>query len=394
LTSNETKILIVGGPTAAIGDALRTCVENALIDAALSADAALEHLRELALSGRETPLYDVAIVDDAAAGIVTHLAEILPTAPIVVVGSAVARLDPLKDGVVARTPDLLAYLPEIVRLHVARQRLHAEIHRQRRELEELAARDELTGLFNRRRFNEALELETERSLRFHRPVTLLLVDLDNLKGINDTHGHMGGDAALRHVAFCLRQETRRFETAARLGGDEFAVLLVDTNFDVGRQVAEKLRRAVTETQIATVGAVSISTGVASMPAHADSAAELVHVADQALYEAKGLGRNRVVVSREALQQREGDRHPIRFRIVIRGRNNSGERFTEETETELVSRRGARLLSSHAVASGETIELSTPFHSRALTATVTACYRGADNRMRIGFKLVDPPRWGA
>ena len=98
--------------------------------------------------------------------------------------------------------------------------------------------------------------------------------------------------------------------------------------------------------------------------------------------------------REVLQQREGDRHPIRFRIVVRGRNNRGERFTEETETELVSRRGARLVSSHAVASGETIELSTPFHSRALTATVTACYRGADNRMRIGFKLVDPPRWGA
>ena len=237
MSDNKTKILVIGADAAAVGNALQTSLPDARVDVALSVHDALEKLRILALSGDETPFYDIAVVEETAAEIVAQLGEILPTAPIVLLGAPVARLDPLKDGSVPRTADMLAHLPEIVRLHVDRQRLHAEIHRQRRELEELAALDDLTGLFNRRRFNEALELEADRALRFHRPITLLLVDLDALKLVNDTHGHPGGDAALRHVAFCLRREIRRFETAARIGGDEFAVLLVDTNFDAGRQVA-------------------------------------------------------------------------------------------------------------------------------------------------------------
>ena len=279
-----------------------------------------------------------------------------------------------------------------MRLAVEKHRLVREIDRQRQQLTELASRDDLTGLANRRRFTEALENEVDRANRFHRPVTLILFDLDALKLINDTHGHPVGDQALRHIGTCLRSEIRRFEVAARLGGDEFAVLLVDTNFDQGRIVADKLRRRIAGASVGPIGQVTISAGLASLPAHAESASELVRIADEALYEAKRHGRNRVVLSRKIRRERDGERHRVRFKLQVAGRNNRGETFTEETETELISRRGARIVSSHTVATGEQIELRTPFHGRPLVAQITSCYRGVDNRWHVGFKLVDPPRW--
>ncbi|MCC6743178.1 MAG: hypothetical protein IT175_04890, partial [Acidobacteria bacterium] len=110
-------------------------------------------------------------------------------------------------------------------------------------------------------------------------------------------------------------------------------------------------------------------------------------------EAQTKGRNRVVVSRNIRRERSGERQPIRFKVVVEGRDNHGAAFSEETETELVSRCGARILLSHSMSTGETIQLRTPFHDRVLTAQVTACYKGLDNRLRAGFKLIDPPKWG-
>jgi diguanylate cyclase (GGDEF)-like protein len=296
--------------------------------------------------------------------------------------------------VVAKTRDYACHLPSIVRLNAERSRLLGEIESQRRQLLEIAGSDELTGLANRRRFNEVLDLEVERAQRFHRALTLVLFDLDALKLVNDTHGHPGGDAAIRHIALCLKAEIRRYEVAARIGGDEFAVLLVDTNFDQGRFVAEKLRSRIADATVPGIGQVTISAGVAAIPAHAQTAPELVRIADQALYEAKRAGRNRVAVSRDVREERSGERHPIRFRVVVSGRDTLGETFSEETETELVSRQGARIVSTRTVAAGEKIRLRTPFHAAPLTARVTACYRGLDERWHVGFKLVDPPKWGA
>ena len=205
---------------------------------------------------------------------------------------------------------------------------------------ELASRDELTDLANRRRFNETIDLEVERANRYHRPITLVLFDLDSLKTVNDTHGHPTGDAAIRHIGACLRSEIRRFEVAARVGGDEFAVLLVDTNFDAGRIVAEKLRKENRRCANSTRRHRDRSAGVASLPAHAITSSDLVRIADEALYEAKNSGRNRVVVSRSLRQERDGERHPVRFKIVVAGKDSAGRDFTEETETELISRRGS------------------------------------------------------
>jgi diguanylate cyclase (GGDEF)-like protein len=406
VTEERLVVLVVestGAGALTLREALGRHSPHARVDVAHSGAEAIALLERLAVAGTPPPLYDAAVVtlsdcERAPLTFVAELVEILPGVPVIVV------VPPAADGVagellrtgaaevVYETDQYALNLASVVRLAVEKGRLAIEIERQRHQLLELASRDELTNLANRRRFNEAIDLEVERAHRFHRPLTLILFDLDALKLINDTHGHPAGDVALRHVASCLRSEIRRFEVAARLGGDEFAVLLVDTNYDQGRVVAEKLRRRIADAVVPPVGQVTISAGVASLPAHAESATELVRISDQALYEAKHGGRNRVVLSRNLVQERDGDRHPVRFRVVVTGRNSHGESFTEETETELISRRGARIVSAHTVATGEQIELRTPFHERPLTAQITSCYRGADNRWRIGFKLVDPARW--
>jgi diguanylate cyclase (GGDEF)-like protein len=384
-------------------DALGRHASKARVDLCRTAADALDRLQHSATGSGELVTYDAALVNVGNCGMVpatfiTQLTEIMPGTPIVALvppDSGDAGQEALRNGAdeaVAFGPGAAEHVALVVRLVVEKRRLVREIDRQRVQLTELASRDDVTGLANRRRFNEALENEVERANRFHRPLTLVLFDLDALKLINDTYGHPVGDAALRHIGICLRTEIRRFEVAARIGGDEFAVLLVDTNFDQGRLVAEKLRRRIAGASVGPIGQVTISAGLASLPAHAESPSELVRIADEALYEAKRQGRNRVVLSRKIRKERDGDRHRVRFKLLVAGRNNHGESFTEETETELISRRGARIVSSHTLATGEQIELRTPFHGRPLVAQITSCYRGVDNRWHVGFKLVDPTRW--
>jgi diguanylate cyclase (GGDEF)-like protein len=407
LTEDTLSVLLVEGSGAdaeTFRESLRAQSPSARVEVSPSSDDALAFLERLARSGARPPFFGAAVVnlsfcERPPLTLLAELSEIMPGIPVVVVvppEAEAVRSDAMRAGaaeVVHATPGFAVHAATIVRLVLEKGRLQVEIEEQRHQLLELASRDEVTGLANRRRFNETLDLEVERAHRFHRPATLVLFDVDGLKPINDTHGHPVGDAALRHIATCLRSEIRRFEVAARLGGDEFAVLLVDTNFDQGRLVADKLRRHIAAVPVPPAGLVTISAGVASVPAHAETPNELVRIADEALYEAKNSGRNRVVLSRKLRQQRDGERHPVRFKIVFAGRNNRGEPFTEETETELISRRGARIVSKQTVATGERIELRTPFHGRPLVAQITSCYRGADNRWRVGFKLVDPPKWG-
>ncbi len=374
------------------------------IEVGHSAAEAFGILETMSRSGAMSPLFDAVAIELSCCerpplSLLAELVEIVPGAPIVAVvphdqnGVRIEAMQAGADVVVIASQGFGTNLASVVKLTVEKSRLRAEIERQRHQLLELASRDELTDLANRRRFNETIDLEVERANRYHRPITLVLFDLDSLKTVNDTHGHPTGDAAIRHIGACLRTEIRRFEVAARVGGDEFAVLLVDTNFDAGRIVAEKLRKRIADVPIPPAGTVTVSAGVASLPAHAITSSDLVRVADEALYEAKNAGRNRVVVSRSLRQERDGERHPVRFKIVVAGKDSAGRDFTEETETELISRRGARVVSRHSPRVGERLTLRTPFHGRPLSATVTSCYRGADNKLRFGFKLLDPPRWG-
>jgi len=160
-------------------------------------------------------------------------------------------------------------------------------------LEDLSFKDPLTDVYNRRYFMVRLEEESKRHTRFSEPVSLVLLDLDHFKDINDEFGHRAGDEALKEVARLLQRHSRNFTVVTRYGGDEFAILLVNTSKAGGIIYAERIREMV-ETHEFAHGAVTVSLGVASLPEDADNGEDLVHAADGAMYTAKRAGRNRVV----------------------------------------------------------------------------------------------------
>lgn len=175
-------------------------------------------------------------------------------------------------------------------------------------LSDAAHRDALTGLLNRRGFDEALSLELERVHRGGRPLSLLIVDLDHFKQVNDRFGHQAGDQALVRVTNALGVSQRRIDTSARIGGEEFAVLMPDTDERGAFAVAERLRGEIAGSVGEGSPRLTVSVGVASFPAHAQDAEGLVRAADSALYVAKSLGRDRVVLhSAEVLRVLSAER---------------------------------------------------------------------------------------
>jgi diguanylate cyclase (GGDEF)-like protein len=169
------------------------------------------------------------------------------------------------------------------------------------KLKDLANTDELTGLANRRHFMESLQREIERARRYNSALSLVLLDLDHFKRVNDTHGHAAGDDVLRETASILREVCRDVDEAARIGGEELALLLPETNAAGARVMAERVRRRIEQTALASpAGAayeVTASFGVASLDEEIDTPDRLLQASDAALYRAKEAGRNRVVVGR-------------------------------------------------------------------------------------------------
>jgi diguanylate cyclase (GGDEF)-like protein len=170
-------------------------------------------------------------------------------------------------------------------------------------LRRLATRDELTGLANRREYDRILSEEEERARRFGQPLGLVIVDLDRFKAVNDTHGHVAGDAVLREAARRVAASVRTVDRAARIGGEEFALILVQTGAESALEVARRAIGAVAREPIDAGGglmlAVTASAGAAELPADGATAAELFAAADRALYAAKERGRNRAVAAGEA-----------------------------------------------------------------------------------------------
>ena len=160
-------------------------------------------------------------------------------------------------------------------------------------LSQMASTDELTQLANRRRFTEALRRELGRARRTGLPLSLILVDVDHLKKVNDTFGHPSGDAAIRHVASALKEGRRDTDVVARFGGEEFALLLPGTDHLGATKAAERVRVRLSTTLVDAVGQVTASMGVATWPQDGATEERLVWVADQRLYSAKEGGRNRV-----------------------------------------------------------------------------------------------------
>lgn len=166
-------------------------------------------------------------------------------------------------------------------------------------LNRMAVTDPMTGLFNRRRFNRALQDEIERAQRFAEPVALLILDIDKFKSINDTYGHAAGDEVIKGVAEVLREVTRSVDVVSRIGGEEFSVILPKTAKREGIQVAEKIRKEMEKRRFElgkTSRNVTISLGVSVFPQDGTEAETLMNCADDNLYRAKEEGRNRCVAS--------------------------------------------------------------------------------------------------
>ncbi|MEC7815627.1 MAG: sensor domain-containing diguanylate cyclase [Pseudomonadota bacterium] len=169
------------------------------------------------------------------------------------------------------------------------------------ELEEMATRDPLTGLFNRREFTRVLNEELERANRYERPMALLWIDFDRFKDINDTWGHAAGDAVLCDVSHTLLDSVRSVDTVGRIGGEEFVVVLPELDVEEAREAAERLRIRVREQPVSLDSGhdvnLTISIGVAVYPDHGHSADALCAAADKAMYRAKNQGRDCVTMAK-------------------------------------------------------------------------------------------------
>jgi len=197
----------------------------------------------------------------------------------------------------------------------------------RETLRLLSVRDPLTGLFNRRFMQESLERELRRGARSSRPLGGILLDIDHFKQFNDSYGHEAGDIVLRELGGFLQSQIRGEDIACRVGGEEFLLILPDTPLDVTRQRAEKLREASKRVSIQyggrPLGVITLSMGVVEFPAHGTTCDVILRSADDALYQAKAQGRDRVVVAKPIDRQQRLDSLVV---SVLGNQARNGRRF--------------------------------------------------------------------
>jgi diguanylate cyclase (GGDEF)-like protein len=220
--------------------------------------------------------------------------------PLVAHGETVGLLYLQRLGTAASAPggsiapesklQLASALGEEVSLALANLKLRDTLRQQ-------SLRDPLTGLYNRRFLEEYLVHERVRATRKNRPLSVIMLDIDHFKRVNDTFGHDAGDAVLRRMGLVLQGHVRGSDIACRIGGEEFALLLPEASLVIAYQRAERILDTVRHLQIKhrgqTLGAITVSLGVAAFPKHGDTPEALIRAADQALYQAKQGGRNKL-----------------------------------------------------------------------------------------------------
>jgi diguanylate cyclase (GGDEF)-like protein len=210
-----------------------------------------------------------------------------------------ASLRTIRDPRTGVPTGILNNVREITQRKIAEQQLAEAYH----AVEELAITDALTGLANRRHFDQYLTTEWRRGMRERSPLSLVLIDADLFKSYNDTYGHLRGDNCLKQIAEAIQDVVSRpGDLVARFGGEEFAVILPNTPADGGFQVAQEICAAMCSRQLPhsgnPVGVVTISAGCATLvPQLGQHSPSLIDCADQALYQAKGSGRNRACAYR-------------------------------------------------------------------------------------------------
>ena len=194
-----------------------------------------------------------------------------------------------RDGITDTENNFLSLFANQIELAITVAGLFEEVKKQ-------AITDPLTGIFNRRYFEDNIVKEAERSLRLKQPFSVISMDLDYLKRINDTYGHQFGDLAIRTIANVLKKEARSIDIPARIGGEEFNLLLPGVDSNGALIAAERIRKSIESQVLDTIGGITASIGVATFLEHSDRIDELIELADQAMYKAKVNGRNQVQIA--------------------------------------------------------------------------------------------------
>ena len=170
---------------------------------------------------------------------------------------------------------------------------NAKIHR---KINELSITDELTGLYNRRKMDEVLEVEFNKAKRYGSSLSIMILDIDHFKHVNDFYGHKVGDVVLSQIGSILRHNIRNIDIATRYGGEEFVIILPQTDFDSTLLAAKKLKNLIRNKEFTQLqGEVTVSIGIAAMPdERINGTDDILKIADDLLYEAKNSGRNRII----------------------------------------------------------------------------------------------------
>jgi len=270
----------------------------------------LEHAscQQAAFERLETACFDMILLDyqlpdGTGLGFLESLKQTQLDVPVVIItgqGDEILASNSIQAGAYDYLPKAqltVASLTRIITNTMEKSRFQREIKRMNEKLAQMASRDELTGLYNRRYFNESLQKEIQRAQRYGKNMSLAILDLDHFKHINDTYGHLAGDHVLRQVGKLVLETIRQTDIACRYGGEEIAVIMPETDLTHSALVCERIRQRIDQLPMEHNGnrfGVSISAGVAVFdPCSPISADELVDTVDRLLYEAKATGRNRV-----------------------------------------------------------------------------------------------------
>lgn len=268
------------------------------------ANSADDAWRQLSSNLPDVLLLDVNMPDVSGLELLDRIrtTEEMRTIPVILV-SALADTDNIVRGLQRGAND---YVTKPVNLPVLLARLEtqlkmaslvSQLESQKEILARLAAHDDLTGVLNRRAMFDAMEVDLARSRRYNHPLSILLMDLDHFKRVNDEHGHPAGDAVLRQFAAHISRNLRSTDSLCRYGGEEFCAILPETNRDQALRAAEIIRQHIENTDFVHEDLrirMTVSIGVASyFPPGTASSTDLLDNADKALYEAKESGRNRV-----------------------------------------------------------------------------------------------------
>jgi diguanylate cyclase (GGDEF)-like protein len=193
---------------------------------------------------------------------------------------------------------LLAVVAPVVLVAYITTMLAADIRYAVDKIKQVSDTDDLTGLYNMRAFSSILQRAFKQAVRHGHPLSVVMVDSDNLKAVNDAHGHEAGNRLLQHLVRCIRDELRGSDVMARFGGDEFVILLPETNRRGAQDMSERIRKSVEATRFDIRGGdinSTVSLGIASYPEDGGNLEVILDKADKAMYRAKQRGRNQVVL---------------------------------------------------------------------------------------------------